>query len=322
MGDAFIIGVDGGGTHSRALLTDLFGEARAVFDGGSLNYNNIGIDAARENLRNIVDGAMAAAGADDYENLVVGLSALDSAADFAAKARFADGAFDVGRLDLQSDAHVALIGATKGGAGMIVICGTGSMLLLTDGRGLERVSGGWGRVFDDACSSYEIAVQGLTAAIDAWEGTGERTLLCDRALAHFGIAHGRALIDRVYGENSGAGFIAGFAKEVLALVREDAAAKNIVDRNVEKLSRQALALISDTGVKTVGLYGGVFQHNEYVVNRFKELLLRRESSLVIGFPEFPPEAGAVIHALKARGRLTDAALQNLKRSTARLYEGR
>ena len=131
MSRGLLIGIDGGGTHSSAVAVWPDGRIAAVAREGGMNFHNDGVDAVRRRLENVVGALCAGAGA-PAERICAGLSALDGPADRETLAVFASDTWPAGTLDLQSDAYIALMGCTLGSPGMIVICGTGSMLLLLD----------------------------------------------------------------------------------------------------------------------------------------------------------------------------------------------
>jgi N-acetylglucosamine kinase-like BadF-type ATPase len=85
--------------------------------------------------------------------------------------------------DVTTDAHIALYGAVEGGAGAIVISGTGSIALSRDGQGRIWRAGGWGYVFGDEGSAFDIARLSLRAALAAEEGWGPNTALRPALLA-------------------------------------------------------------------------------------------------------------------------------------------
>ena len=308
-----LIGVDGGGTHTRAIAVRPDGSIAAAAAGSGMNYHNIGLAAARKNLQAIVDELLARCGASSYARLTVGLSALDSAADDETRARFAGDLFDAEKLDLESDAYTALMGVTLGGPGAITICGTGSMLLMLDENGVQHVSGGWGHALGDVGSSYTMAVEGLRAAINAWEGTGAATKLCEEALQFYHISAPRALIDKVYSPSVEPGRLAQFARVVLSLALEDMVAYDIVRGNMTRLARQTVALLKGhEGISRIGVYGGVFQHNPWALSCYAEEIRKSRPCASISLPEYPPEAGAVIHAFIREKALTDEVLRNLR----------
>ena len=319
-----IIGVDGGGSKSIGVAADEDGRALAVFRGKGINYYQIGMDQSRRNLKEIVDALLSACGG-VCALLSVGMPALDTAADEATLRAFAGDVFDPQSLILESDACMTLEGMTGGEQGMIVICGTGSMALLSVGNGY-RAAGGWGYLLGDPGSGYSIAMAGLRAAIRHWEDRGAETGLSDRALAHFGLKQPRDLIALIYDPACGPDTVARFAGEVFSLAESgDREAERILEDEMQGIAWQAAFLLKDApGVEKVGLYGGIFQHQPLARQLFADALNKRlpGRSIHIVKPEFPPEIGAVIRGFKQRGMLSAARLKTLKASYKRLTEAK
>lgn len=307
-----LIGVDGGGTRTTAVAVRPDGRILARAAGGGLNFNNIGMEKAHENFRQVITRLTALCGADDCGQIVVGLSALDETAGTEIKRQFLNGCFEEGCVDLESDAYIALMGTTLGQPGAIAICGTGSMLLMLDENNCQRVSGGWGHLLNDAGSSYTIAMEALRACVDCWDGVGEKTALCDIVSDYFRLKKPRDLIARVYAPEAGTGNVAALAQYVLEVARRDDTAMRIVRGNMARLARQASVLIGPhRDIRALGVYGGVFQHNPWVTDIFRAEVEKEMPDARIVSPQYPPEIGAVIHALKKRGKLSPAVLDRL-----------
>ena len=103
-------------------------------------------------------------------------------------------------VTVDTDARLALEGALKGGDGILLIAGTGSVAQGRRGGQLE-MAGGWGNLVGDEGSGYDLvrrAVRLMTR--DADEGMPERPL--SRAVrAHFGAANPREVIGYLHGHN-------------------------------------------------------------------------------------------------------------------------
>ncbi len=319
-----IIGVDGGGSKSIGAAADGGGRVLAVYRGKGINYYQTGMDQARRNLKEIVDALLSACGG-VCALLSVGMPALDTTADEATVRAFAGDVFDPQSLILESDACMTLEGMTGGDQGMIVICGTGSMALLSDGSGY-RAAGGWGYLLDDPGSGYSIAMAGLRAAIRHWESTGPETGLGKRALVYFGLKQPRDLIALIYDPACGPDTVARFAGEVFALAESgDGEVQRILEDEMRGIAWQAASLLKDApGVEKVGLYGGVFQHHPLARQLFADALNKRlpGRSVQIVEPEYPPEIGAVIRGFKRLGTLNAEKLAALKLTYEKLTEAK
>lgn len=315
MAQKLFIGIDGGGTHSTGVAVWPDGRIAAVAAGGGLNFHNDGITAVRGRLESLVRDLCTEAGAPAFQ-VCVGLSALDGPADPETLARFTSDLLPPGSLFLESDAYVALLGCTRGAPGMIVICGTGSMIVLLDAAGRQHVSGGWGYLLGDAGSGYTLAREALLAVIAGVDGVGPSTRLTARALSFFGVSAPRGLIDRVYAPSFTPDQMAAFARCVLEEAEQgEPVASAILSRNMDRLALLAAALLRQhPDVRLVGLYGGIFAHSAAARSAFESALCVSVPDAIIRMPEFPPEIGAVLHLLRRQGPLDPAVLSNLKSS--------
>lgn len=308
-----LIGIDGGGTHSTAAAARPDGRVVAAAYGDGLNYHHIGVEKVRLRLESMVTELCEKTGA-VRPLICVGMSALDGPADADILARFAQGRFLPGQLDLQSDAYAALMGFTCGEPGMIVICGTGSMLLLLDAEGRQHVGGGWGYLLADEGSSYTLAREALLAVIDESEGLGQATPLTAHALSYFQAGTPRKIIDKIYAPDFTPDRLAGFARYVLKEAEAgEPVALSILRRTMPKLAAQAAQLLKKApGVSRVGLYGGVFLNSGAARDCFTGTLCQLTEHAQICPLEYTPEVGAIIHLMRREGILCPGALQQLK----------
>ena len=309
-----LIGVDGGGTHSRLAACDGTGRIVARAACGGLNYNSIGLYAARRNLCAGIDDLLDAADADWFDGAAVGLSALDGEADEATLLQFCGEALDPARLYLHSDAHMTLVGAAGGEAGMVVISGTGSMGAAVDEAGREYAAGGWGWLLNDEGSGFDIGNRVIRAAVRAGEG-GEPTLLREMVLEWFGVERMREIIPVLYAEEAGVPAVAAAARLAdLAADNGDEVAARIVDEAAESLARTARALTDETGVLPVYTWGGVFEHSPRFRRRFEAHLARLVPGAPVRSARLRPEEGALVCAARRAGVWSEAFERTLETS--------
>ena len=311
MAQTYYIGADGGGTRTTACLLSSNGEILAVHKGGGLNYHAIGLEKARENLKSIVLSLLPG----EYENAVIGagLSALDDKATREQLLSFCGDVFSPDRMLLHSDAYMALMAATLGKKGVLAISGPGSMIVSSDENGIQTPAGGWGYLLGDEGSSYSIAVRGLKAAIRFYEGTGEETSLLSKAMEFFSLSSFRSLIDKIYDPNTMPSDIAKFAKEVLTEAKNgDAVSYEIAKDEITSLASTLSALVKDDPPETAWVFGGVFEHNSWMIDLFEEALKKRCPNMKAALIPMSPAVGAAIYAMKQKNALTDEVLSNIQ----------
>jgi glucosamine kinase len=134
--DRIVIGIDGGGTLTRALAVDLSGCVLASLQTGGSNPSHN--PEARTELRAAITACVERAGRTpgDVAFLVAGLAGLDSEADRASFDAFTQIDGLVCPRLLVNDAIVAHAAALRSRPGIIVIAGTGSIIVAVtaDGR--------------------------------------------------------------------------------------------------------------------------------------------------------------------------------------------
>jgi len=312
MDASLIIGVDGGGTHSRLVAVLADGTVLGIGIGEGLNYNAIGMASARARLKDAVDNLLAKIGRTEYDGLSLGLSALDARADGVTTASFAGDVFPPGKLLLDSDAYAALIGGLLGKPGVIVISGTGAMVLGLDENKKEHVIGGWGYKLDEPGGGYGVAIEGLKAALMSLEQIGPDTELGRCTLDFFGVDDARGLVNALYEEGREPSAIAKFAR----IVDQQAEAGDSV--SIEIVSEQMAILARMTGKvlercpRQLCLYGGMFEHS----GQMRRLFLQKLSSICADIElheiELPPELGAVLMYMMGHGTLNDEIVTRMK----------
>ncbi|NLB40778.1 MAG: hypothetical protein GX815_00675, partial [Clostridiales bacterium] len=267
------IGVDGGGTSTVAIAMTESGKVLGRIVGEQTNYNTSDMDTAKTNLKGTIDKLMDEYGIDDYECLSIGMSSLDyePTKDFVES--FVDGIFPSEKVVMHSDVYMALMGMTLGEPGIMIVSGTGSIGIATDQQGEVHVVGGWGYLLGDEGSGYDIALQGIDAALKSFEGLGETTILEERVLDFFGVDTHRKLIDVFYNPLISTSKLASFGKEVIEVADEgDEVATSIVNKAIKSLVNYTFNLIEKVGSGDciVGMYGSVLQKNSYISSSFKD----------------------------------------------------
>ena len=299
-----IIGIDGGGTATKAAALDISGRLVARSAAGSMNYNFMPM----ENCVSNVCGAIRKLMLGDRCHIVacaVGDPSIDDEVKYAPSERFINELRDRAGFGkdmpilLKSDVFMCLYGLTEGEPGVLVIAGTGSMGMAINERGDTMTVGGWGNPCADKGSGYDIAVKALSAVFDEADKTGPPTLLTEKSLEFYEVAKPRELIGIFNGGGSGRPDIAAFAPVVSACAEMgDKTALGIIAQAADDLAGYALSLLRRMKKKCrVGIYGGVFSNNAAIRMRFGQTVSRHFPETDIGFPETLPEIAAARYAL-------------------------
>jgi N-acetylglucosamine kinase-like BadF-type ATPase len=261
----FILGVDGGGSKSSALIAaaDAIDVVLGRGMAGSSNYQTIGADAMFANLSTAIDAACAEAGINRslIDAACLGLAGADRAADRSLLHDWAAGVFPAARVRIVNDAMLLISAGNTDGWGLALISGTGSIAYGRAPSGATGRAGGWGSIFGDEGSGYAIGVAALRAVTHAADGRGSATELTAAVLAHWSLPDTSALINRVYRHNASRAEIAALARLVDAAAQHgDVIADGIIRTAAFELATAAAAVVRALSLRApipCSLAGGV-----------------------------------------------------------------
>lgn len=305
-----LIGVDGGGTTTKVLALDactmaFISEAEA----GSIHVYNNGMESAVRNFKQAVDGLKLA---DDDRIIAVGIG--DPAIDESTEELGREFIQQIRKYQLlpadavcvsKSDVFMALYAFSEGAPAALLVAGTGSMgvALLQPycfGKKNEILTvGGWGFPNNDPGSGYSIALNGITAAMDAFDGIAPHTMLCEEVLRAFHVSDSRELIDVFNIREIPRSEIASFALRVDACATAgDETAITVLRNAGEVLGRYGLSMLRkiDSPRKQLAVYGSVLLKNNHVRKAFESTVHCGMEKAEIAVPSNPPEYGAALYA--------------------------
>jgi N-acetylglucosamine kinase-like BadF-type ATPase len=235
------LGIDGGGTRTRAVLVDATGRWRGEGESGPCNYHNVGAARATQHLRAAAAAAWGAARRKPQPAAFafIGAAGVKSATDRAqlVAAAEAAGLAPSGRAVVENDLHNALAGGLAGRSGIALIAGTGTNCLGRDASGRTRMVGGWGWLLDDVGGAVGLALAAFRIAAKSADRLTSPTRLLAAALAFLGLAEPDELLARLYARPWTPDELAGFAPIVTRLAAEgDRAARAVLAAGAEALA--------------------------------------------------------------------------------------
>ena len=199
------------------------------------------------------------------------------------------------RIRVTSDAELARAAAFSGGAGVLLIAGTGSIALARTQQGKERWVGGRGWRMGDQGSAHWIGARALEAVGAMHDGLGPATRLAE-ALGVATKVNGIAGLIR-WSVSASPADVAALAPAVLSCADGgDAVASDLRDDAVNWLVR--LAVAAGAGPLPVALSGGLLAPERSLRERVAVALESRHAATVTR-RVIDPCRGAVI--LAARG---------------------
>ena len=267
----YAIGVDGGGTSTRARVVHrsgvVVGEGKAgasgLMQGTPQAWHHIA-----EAIAHAVQGRLQA----DWPvpgtaNIALGLGlAGANNADWNASCLAANPGYT--RLVLESDALVALLGAHQGAPGALVIMGTGAIGLALQANGERTTTGGWGFPCGDEGSGADLGLQAVNLTQRAVDGRHAHTPLTRDVYATLG-GTPQAMLAWCGAARQFA--YATLAPKVFAHAEHDAEAAQMLARAAQSLESLATAL-DPTHTLPLAVAGSIAQR---LLPRLSPAMVRR-----------------------------------------------
>lgn len=317
----FYLGIDGGGSRTRAVLVDEHGAIRGAGTAGPSNIDDLGHVQAQHNIRLAVEGCWAAAGISSRpaQGVFLGMAGVVSDSDraiirqIAAELHLAP----EGQVEVDHDIRIALAGGLAGEPGVVVIIGTGSSCYGRNSAGASCRVGGWGHLLDDVGSGYFLGLQAMIAAVRAADGRGPATRLAASLLPALEIESLDLIMHRLYFQGLSRSQIAALAPLVLEAARQgDAPAQAILAQGAEEVAGMVVTASRRLDLKAENLRvtftGGLVQASPDYRERITAGLLERLPGVQVVAPLLPPVVGAALLALQNAGiSINPQVLRNL-----------
>lgn len=310
----YFLGVDGGQSSTTAMIGDETGRVLGIGRGGPCNHAAEG-EGRRKFMAAMRESLAQAAGSarleilPTFEAACLGLSGGPD-----DKEALARETIPAQRYLIVHDAHIALAGATGGEPGIIVIAGTGSMVFGKNAAGETARAGGWGYVFGDEGSAFDLVRQALRAILRNEEGWGGPTSLRETLLEAGGARDANQLLHFLYTDEYPRDRVAGWAHMIDEAARAgDSAAVDILRSAAQALATLTAAVrrqLFETSERVNICYsGGVFR-SEPLLERFR-MLAELEDGNTVSPPRHTAAEGALLEAYRIAG-VTPAAKVNLR----------
>jgi glucosamine kinase len=275
-----VVGVDIGGTSTRALAISLDGSRIGRGESGGANPNSHPPEVAAARVAEAVAAAFGAVDPSSAKHCVLGMAGVSKLSDPAVAESFHGSLERIGLrcpITSVSDAEVAFASATPSPDGTVLVAGTGSVAARIVNHRKTTTAGGYGWLLGDEGSAFWIGREAVRATL--------RVLQSDEALG--------ALATAVLAEALGAGTsdgahtyarlitsanseppirLARFASLVSATADDDPHAMKIVQTAADLLAQQAFAVRTPGERTPIVLVGSVAGEGSPVGDALRQLL--------------------------------------------------
>jgi len=286
----FFLGIEGGGSHTVALMTTAAGGFVKKFEAGPANVRLLS-DAQLAQLFDTIAKAFPTP-----DGLGIGMAGAREESDWKRIRKAARRAWPGASVHATNDLETALAAAQRDASRaaptrVLVLSGTGSCCYGRNESGRTAKIGGWGHILGDRGSGYEIGLRALKAAAFFFDHECAWSKLGERLLQRLQLNEPNELIG--WAQTAGKAQIGGLAIEVFASWRQgDKIATEIINSARESLAQDAVACAAQLAPGKSSV--------EFVL----------AGSTLLKQPEFARELGARIKHLRP-----DAIIRPLERES-------
>lgn len=240
-----ILGVDGGGSKTTALLGNADGDILGRSTAGPSNYQVIGVEAAQAALRQAISAAFADANVSPVAPaaLCLGLAGSGRAGDVTIFRAWATSEMPGTAVLVTTDVDLVLAAGAPAGWGVALICGTGSIACGKNATGRKARAGGWGYLLGDEGSAYAIGMAALRSVLRAFDGRAMPTALTEAILEQWDLPDPTALVSRIYGQGASPAAIAALAPLAATASASDQVAQRIISEAGTELGLAIQAVV-------------------------------------------------------------------------------
>ena len=300
-----LAGIDAGGSKTAGVVGDEHGTVLGSLVTGPSNILKDGALAVKKALSKTLEGACsnASLSRSDIEVVCAGIAGVIRSESRDLVEGMLRGMTPARTVLVETDAYIALAGATKCRPGIIVISGTGSVAFGVNAEGKTALVGGWGRLLGDEGSGYDIARRGLQAVLREIDGRGPATSISQKIAAELFVSSSQQMVHELYQGQLTEGKIASLYPLIDEGAREgDAVALSLFEDAAGHLADASLAVVKELAVvpgeALITVAGGALLGSPFLRECLNRALATRGLASLRD-----PFAGAEIGALLIAGRV-------------------
>lgn len=302
MSGSYYLAADGGGTKLQTILYDE--KFRIVRTGRVAGVNT---------LYKPVDDVRASVAA-MMKNLLLDLDGTVVAADvcmMGAKDVVADALLQQNAncdIRFHSEPAVGLAACLKT-EGVVALSGTGSDAFFVKKGAKISAVGGWGPLLGDEGSGYDIGLNALKAAIYAYDGRKEKSMLYDLVMEHWNLENLWGIVTHLAGNPDARHEVAAAAKLCSRAAHAgDKTALRIYEHAALEMSLQTRTIIERHRHEwdgTVVIMGGAWKGHPRMFDVFRREIELLYPEARISLPVFEPVVGCAVLRFFEKGMTPD-----------------
>lgn len=288
------LGIDAGGTQSTVVCVDKELNVRYKAKRSGIHAKHFTVGQQAESVFKLIEPVLEKCSVSDISGICIGMAGagrIEEQQTLQSALLLRDSRF---RYLVTSDAIIGHVGAFHAEDGILVITGTGSIVLGRKNLNWNR-AGGYGFLTGDEGSGYHIAVQGLKAISNMLDGDRETSLM-DYVRQNFGIYDRDEFIHFIYSDEFEPQIIAPFVLQ--AADSGDKICQQIIQQDCDHLARQVLLVKNKLKMKSPSIIlAGGLQRKKYFQNKIRESIYKQIPDVRWHAPVLEPAVGACLHMM-------------------------
>lgn len=298
------LGIDGGGTKTKAMLVDQNMRVLAVSEQGPSSIRTVPIEVSIQHINQAIQDCRKQAPDTEITGVFAGLGDVTGAEDGAmvtAHLRQLAG-LQTANIAVKNDVYNAHAGALEGAAGIAIIIGTGSVAFGVDEQGRSHRAGGYSYKEGDLGSAYGLGKQALSVLGKALDNRVSASPLTDALKAHFNLSSFMdvvAMYDATYTARTE---VADLAKLVTRYAKDgDPNALAIIETATDELLLMIKAVDKSLSLenKAIGIIGSLGNADSPHRDRFIAKVLAYDARFSLFPAKQDPVFGACVLAAKS-----------------------
>lgn len=286
------IGIDSGGTHITAQAYTMKNERICESTAGPGN-SLIDLHQTKQNIQAVLDELFHVLPVEGCSLILAGVAGSKSAGNQEELAAFIENTFHRPAVVI-SDAELAMLKGLQGSDGILVIAGTGSIVLGQFDQTSYR-AGGWGHLLGDQGSAYDLVRQSFKGMLEeADQGKiGDLTNLILPIMGAENVFEAVQLFNQFSRDK-----VASYAKEFTKQGGSNESLQTIMIECGYDLAQQVLAILNQVGSKAnkskIAITGSVLTHNLIVQKSFEQTITQKYSEVTF-VPLLGPNSSGVLY---------------------------
>lgn len=306
----YYIGIDGGGTNTRACIVDEEQRIIGLGTSGPSSIDTVPIEETLAHIDEAIQSVVKTKHIQDFrvEAIVAGLGGVLTEESKAFVKNYLlqlPYVTDRTHIQVENDVYSAFLGGLANNTGICIIAGTGSVVYGVDESGKSHRAGGYGYQEGDLGSAYHLGMEAIRHVTRVFDKRLKPSLLSNELFNYLGITTVDDVMRCIMAYHNKRTLIASLAPFVTRCATSgDRAAQAICDQAIQELVLGVKAVYHALDLKNpeIAIIGSLGNSEGYFKTKLHEELLRINPQFKIHPPRLDPVVGSAYQAYR-NGRL-------------------